>query len=195
MSSESLSIDPDLLFGIASGGDQVRVLSFAAEGVPITRSDVHAYQSQLVAVRQQSSSQVAKPLIGLLSSVDNPLKLASMEGMGATPVSRAFGLSDEQQSARSVAGVDKGEIDRILTQLQMDIEPIHRAWATQQQQMAETSNFYNYGLNDKLLREYIAAQIAIRIERSRRVKLVGSSGVAGNRDRASMRAPADSWRV
>ena len=188
MSAESVGFDEDLIFGIGNGGDNVRILSYAGEGVPITRTDVQNYQSQLVAVRQQSSSQVAKPLIGLLSSVDNPLKMQMGEGSsGAVPVSRAFGLSDEQQSARAVAGVDKGEIARIMSQLQLDLEPVHRAWSTQQQQAAETSNFYNYGLNDKLLREYIAAQIAIRIEKSRRVKLVGSSDVAGNRDHAAMR--------
>jgi hypothetical protein len=188
MSSEPVGFDPDLVFGIGNGGDKVRILSYAAEGIPITRSDVQQYQSQLVAVRQQSSAQIAKPLIGLLSSVDNPLKMQTGEGMtGPTPVSRAFGLSDEQQSARAVAGVDKAEIERIMNTLQFDLEPVHRPWSTQQQQAAESSNFYNYGLNDKLLREYISAQIAIRIEKSRRVKLVGTSDVAGNRDNAAMR--------
>ena len=89
--------------------------------------------------------------------------------------------------ARSVAGIDRAEIERIMSQFQYDLEPVHRAWSTQQQQVAESSNFYNYGLNDKLLREYIAAQVAIRLEKSRRVKLVGASDVAGNRDHASMR--------
>jgi hypothetical protein len=207
MSSESLGFDTDLIFGVGNGGDQVRILSYSAEGVPITRSDVQQYQSQLVAVRQQSSSQISKPLIGLLSSVDNPLKLGTGEtGGGPVPVSRGFGLSDEQQSARSVAGVDKAEIERIMNQLQFDLDPVHRPWSTQQQQVAETGNFYNYGLNDKLLREYIAAQIAIRLEKSRRIKLVGASDVAGNRGHAAMRPPPpamhhsgnvalDPWRV
>lgn len=210
MSSESVGIDSDLLFGIANGGDQVRILSFATEGQPITRSDVQAYQSQLVAVRQQSSSQISKPLIGLLSSVDNPLKIAGTDAGAVLPVSRAFGLSDEAQSSRAVAGVDKNEIERIMSQFHFDLDPVHRPWATQQQQAAEASNFYNYGLNDKLLREYIGAQIALRIERSRRVKLVGTSDVAGNREHAAMRshhgtgpphnvpireAPVDPWRV
>ena len=177
MSSESAGIDPDLLFGMASGGDQVRILSYAAEGVPITRADVQAYQSQLVAVRQQSSSQVVKPLIGLLSSVDNPMNQPAL----AAPVHRAFGLSDEQQSAKSVAGVDRAEIEHIMASLQFDLEPVHRAWSSQQQQVAESGNFYNYGLTDKLLREYIGAQIALRMEKSRRVKIVGSTDVAGNR--------------
>jgi hypothetical protein len=188
MSSESLGFDPDLIFGICNGGDQVRILSYSAEGVPITRSDVQQYQCQLVAMRQQSSSQIAKPLIGLLSSVDNPSKMGIPDASsGQVPVSRGFGLSDEQQMARSVAGIGRAEIEKIMSQFQYDLEPVHRAWSTQQQQIAESSNFYNYGLNDKLLREYIAAQVAIRLERSRRVKLVGSTDVAGNRDHASMR--------
>jgi hypothetical protein len=183
-----VEVDPDLLFGIATGGDQVRILSYAPEGVPITRSDVQNYQSQLVAVRQQASAQIAKPLIGLLSSVDNPAAL-NVEAVSGPPVQRGFGLSDEQgkSSSQAVAGVDRSEIHRIMQQLQFDIEPIHRAWATQQQQVAETGNFYNYGLNDKLLREYIEAQIALRIDRSRRVKMVGATDVAGNRQHASLR--------
>ena len=184
-------MDQDLLFGIATGGDQVRILSYAAEGVPITRTDVHNYQSQLVAVRQQASSQTVKPLIGLLSAVENPAAMPT-EAAAAAPVQRrAFGLSDEGQSsmssAHAVAGVDKAEIHRIMQQLQLDIDPIHRAWATQQQQAAEASNYYNFGLNERLLREYIEAQIALRIDRSRRVKLVGSTDVAGNRQHAQLR--------
>jgi len=177
--SESAELDSDLLFGLATGGDQVRILSYAPEGTPITRSDVHAYQSQLVSVRQQSASQIVKPLIGLLSSLDNSAALIQSEALSATaPVNRAFGLSDETHAARSVAGVDKGEISRIVSQLQFELEPVHRAWSTQQQQSAAASDFYNYGLNDKLLREYIEAQIAVRIEKSRRqgVHVVSSSG-------------------
>ena len=206
-------LDPDLLFGMASGSGNVKILSYAGEGVPIARSDVQAYQSQLVAVRQQASSQVIKPLIGLLSSVDNPASMSD-PGMGA-PVSRGFGLSDEGGSSSvQVAGVDRFEIEKIIQQLTFDAEPVQRAWATQQQQSAETGNFYNYGLNAHLLREYVAAQVALRIERSRRVKITGPTGVAGNRDSASMRpqqhhmhhpmpqmappvqhVPDDPWRV
>ena len=189
-------LDKDLLFGMTTGGDQVRILSYAAEGVPITRADVQAYQSQLVAVRQQASSQVVKPMIGLLSSVDNPLMMSN-EALNGPPIKRAFGLSDEQtvSTSHTVAGVDKAEIQRIMQQLQFHIEPVHRAWATQQQQAAESSNFYNYGLNDRVLREYIEAQIALRIEKSRRqsVKIVGSTDVAGNRQHAAMRPHQEAW--
>ena len=63
--------DKDLLFGAGSGGDNVKILSYAPEGIPITRADVQAYQSQLLAVRQQANSQIAKPLIGLLETIEN----------------------------------------------------------------------------------------------------------------------------
>ena len=184
-------VDGDLLFGLATGGDQVRILSYASEGVPISREDVLAYQSQLVSVRQQSNSQVVKPLIGLLSSLDNSAAFIQSEALNATPVNRVFGLSDEVNAARSVAGVDKGEISRIMSQLQFDLEPVHRAWSTQQQQTAAASDFYNYGLSDKLLREYIEAQIAVRIEKSRRqgVHVVGSSTGHGQH------SSSDPWQV
>ena len=190
----SVEIDSDLLFGMATGGDQVRILSYAAEGTPITRADVQAYQSQLVSVRQQSNSQIAKPLIGLLSSLDNSAALIQSEALNAVPVNRGFGLSDETHSARSVAGVDKSEISRIVSQLQFDLEPVHRAWSTQQQQSAAASDFYNYGLNDKLLREYIEAQIALRIEKSRRQGVQVHSSAAGAPPPMSMRQE-DPWQV
>lgn len=203
-------MDPDLLFGVATGGPNLKFLSYAGEGVPITRANVQSYQSQLVNVRQQANSQIAKPLIGLLSSVDNPLSVPSFDGSSGPPVKRGFGLSDESGvSAHQVAGVDRHEIERITSQLTYDVDPIHRAWATQQQQSAESSNFYNYGLNAHLLKEYIAAQVALRLDKSRRVKIAGSTDVAGNRADAFMRkappaahhqptfvpAADDPWRV
>jgi len=182
----------DLLFGAGSGGDNVKILSYAAEGIPITRADVQAYQSQLLAVRQQANSQVAKPLIGLLSSVDNPLsgQQGSSNDSG-TPVPRAFGLSDEgsaMSTSTAVAGVDKSEIHAIMSQLQFDVEPVHRAWSTPQQQIAEQGSFYNYGLNPHLLQEYMEAQIALRIEKSRRTSVtVGGGEISGNTENAVMR--------
>jgi hypothetical protein len=185
--------DSDLLFGAGSGGENVKILSYAAEGTPITRADVQAYQSQLLAVRQQANSQIAKPLIGLLSSVDNPLSAQQGASETAPPVQRGFGLSDEgtMSSSTAVAGVDKAEIQSIISQLQFDVEPVHRAWATPQQQMAEQGSFYNYGLNPHLLKEYIEAQIALRIEKSRRTSVtVGNGGVvSGNTENAFMRPP------
>ena len=185
--------DKDLLFGAGTGSDNVRILSFAPEGIPVTRADVQAYQSQLLAVRHQANSQVAKPLIGLLSSVDNPLSSTDSGSLSASaPVQRAFGLSDENAgvvSSRSVAGIDKSEIDSIVSKLQFDTEPIHRAWSTPHQQMVDMPNFFNYGLNPHLLREYLAAQIALRIEKSRRTS-VKISEVSGNTENAFMRPVA-----
>ena len=182
--------DKDLLFGAGTGSDNVRILSFAPEGVPITRADVQTYQSQLLAVRHQANSQIAKPLIGLLSSVDNPLTSNdSAAQLSSAPVQRAFGLSDEGAgvvSSRTVAGIDKGEIEAIVGKLQFDVEPIHRPWSNPHQQMNDLPNFYNYGLNPHLLREYIEAQIALRIEKSRRTS-VKISEVSGNTENAFMR--------
>lgn len=199
-----MSVDlSDLLFGVSTGGSNIRILSYASEGVPITRSNVQTYQSQLLAVRQQASSQVVKPLIGLLSSVDNPLSLPLHEG--GAPVNRNFGLSDE---GVGIAGIDRREIEKITSKLTYDVEPVHRAWATAQQQTAELGNFYNYGLNPHLLKEYIAAQVGLRIDKSRRVKITKPTDVAGTRSDAFMRQqpvytqPAytqpvndDPWRV
>ena len=179
-------MDRDLLFGMASGGPNVKFLSYAGEGVRITRASVQSYQSQLVAVRQQASMQIAKPLIGLLSSVDNPISQQSFESSAGPAVHRGFGLSDEAR-AHQVAGVDRAEVDRIMSQLTFDTDPVHRAWATQQQQTAESGHFYNYGLNAHLLREYIGAQVALRIDKSRRVKITASTDVAGHRGDAHMR--------
>jgi len=185
--------DKDLLFGAGTGSENVRILSFAPEGIPITRADVQAYQSQLLAVRHQANSQIAKPLIGLLSSVDNPLS-ASESGTqpASAPIQRAFGLSDEGAgvvSSRTVAGIDKGEIEAIVSKLQFDIEPLHRPWSNPHQQMNDLPNFFNYGLNPHLLREYLEAQIALRIEKSRRTSLKVSE-VSGNTENAFMRPVA-----
>ena len=202
--------DRDLLFGSGIGSENVRILSFAPEGVPITRTDVQAYQSQLLAVRHQANSQIAKPLIGLLSSVDNPLtSTESGANPSSAPVQRAFGLSDEGAgvvSSRTVAGIDRGEIESIVSKLQFDIDPVHRPWTNPHQQMVDLPNFFNYGLNPHLLREYLEAQIALRIEKSRRTSLKVSE-VSGNTQNAVMRpiptpqpstavgATDDPWRV
>lgn len=182
--------DKDLLFGAGTGSENVRILSFAPEGVPITRADVQTYQSQLLAVRHQANSQIAKPLIGLLSSVDNPLTSNdSGPHLSSAPVQRAFGLSDEGAgvvSSRTVAGIDKGEIEAIMSKLHFDTEPIHRPWSNPHQQLNDLPNFFNYGLNPHLLREYIEAQIALRIEKSRRTS-VKVSEVSGNTENAFMR--------
>ena len=138
----------NLDFGLGTGGDSVRVLSYAPEGIPVSRQDVVTYQSQLSNIKQQANLSALSAnsiTVGVSADVMDSSMANSSASLAETR--RLFGLSDEPgklnitvsaASAVAVAGVDKNKLEEIISGLQWDIDPISRPWAAQANPYQET---------------------------------------------------------
>jgi hypothetical protein len=125
----------------------VKILYFASEGTPVTRRDVMTYKTQLTAASNPSLS------LNAVSAVAAP--------------ARSFSLSDEAGGGAS--GADKQKLEMIISQLQFDVQPLVRAWTVIGGNMETMlTQYYNYGLNEQLLKEYLEQQIVLRMNRAQR---------------------------
>ena len=120
--------------------DRIKFLYFAPEGVGVTREDVQTYKKQLNAGKDKPGLTVVLPT-----------------------VNRSFALSDEPSA---VAAVDRESLQKVIAQLNFDIQPLVRAWSGNAE--AIQAQYYNYGLNETLLKEYLEHQISLRLTRAQR---------------------------
>ena len=153
----------------------VKILFFGPEGAEISRSDVIAYKTQL-----KGGVGISRSIPGVSAVIPTP-----------QPSSRTFALSDESVGT---AGLDKSALEGIVSNLVFDTQPLVRAWTLPGgNPEAMHAQYYNYGLNDKLFREYLEHQIALRVSRAQRAKLeVGgmrSSAWQGNERAGASSAP------
>lgn len=130
--------------------EKVKILYFGPETFPVSRNDILTYKSQLGGGFKQRTAEPAA------------------HSLPAAP-HRSFGLSDE--SIRT-AGIDKEKLEGVISHLKFETQPLARAWAVPGGNLeALQTQYYNYGLNEKLFREYLEHQISIRLNRAQRSRV------------------------